>query len=95
KHRALGQAVAGRPAPLIDQAHALMHLWKAGDVTRVDGYLSGNSLRQNALFAPLLQALIELSPAGSEERATMESISNHLAGRGTLVAVQGTLLAEG
>jgi len=76
---------------LIDQVHALMHLWKAGDVTKVDGYLSSNSLRQNALFAPLVQALIELSPAGSEERATLESISNHLAGRGTIVAVQHVL----
>ena len=39
-----------------------------------------------------MQALIELSPAGSEERATLESISNHLAGRGTLVAVQDDIL---
>ena len=41
KHKMLGQAVNGRPAPLIDQVHALMHLWKAGDVQRVDEYISG------------------------------------------------------
>ncbi|BAZ10620.1 hypothetical protein NIES4071_24430 [Calothrix sp. NIES-4071] len=26
------EAAGGRPVPLIDQAHRLMHLWKAGDV---------------------------------------------------------------
>jgi hypothetical protein len=30
----------------------------------------------------LLQALIELSPAGSEERSLLESISNHVSGNG-------------
>jgi hypothetical protein len=34
------------------------------------------------LFHQLLQALIELAPAGSEERALLESISNHVVGRG-------------
>ena len=38
--------------------------------------------RRNALFHKLLQALIELAPAGSEERSLLESISNHVAGRG-------------
>lgn len=64
--------------PLIDQAHRLMQLWKAGDVRKVDEYLELRALRRHGLFHQLLQALIELSPAGSEERATLESISNHL-----------------
>lgn len=33
-------------------------------------------------FPPLAQALIELSPAGSEERSLLESISNHVNARG-------------
>ena len=72
----------GTPAaPLIDQVHRLMHLWRAGDVVRVDEYLDARGLRRNALFHQLLQALIELAPAGSEERSLLESISNHIAAR--------------
>ena len=51
--------------PLIDQAHRLMHLWRAGDVTKVDAYLDARGLRRNALFHQLLQALIELASAWS------------------------------
>jgi len=75
-------AVPSREIPLIDQVHRLMHLWKAGDVVKVDEYLDLRGLRRNALFHKLLQALIELAPAGSEERSLLESISNHVAGRG-------------
>ena len=66
--------------PLIDQAHRLMHLWKAGDVRKVDAYLDARGLRRSALFHQLLQALIELAPAGSEERALLESLSNYIGG---------------
>ena len=76
-----GGTVAGKPAPLIDQLHRMMHLWKAGDLVRVDEYLEARGLRRNALFHQLLQALIELAPAGSEERSLLESISNHIAAR--------------
>ena len=76
----------GRPAPLIDQVHRLMHLWRAGDVAAVDDYLEARGLRRNALFGQLLQALIELALAGSEERALLESISNHVAARGLSTA---------
>ena len=70
--------------PLIDQIHRLMHLWKAGDVS---GWTSiwSMGLRRNPLFHQLLQALIELAPAGSEERALIESISNHVVARGVAV----------
>jgi hypothetical protein len=34
----------------------------------------------------LLQALIELAAAGSEERAILESLSNHIAARGGIMA---------
>ena len=37
--RSLGQeGPGGRPAPLIDQVHRLMHLWRAGDQVRVNEY---------------------------------------------------------
>jgi hypothetical protein len=55
-----------------------MHLWRAGDVLKVNEYLDTHALGYNTLFAQLLQALIELAPAGSEERALLESISNHV-----------------
>ena len=76
------EAPGGRPVPLIDQIHQLMHLWKAGDVIKVDEYLEAKALRRNALFHQLLQALIELAPAGGEERSLLESISNHVVARG-------------
>lgn len=71
-----------RLVPIIDRVHRLMHLWKEGDVVRVDDYLEASGLRHEGVFPHLLQALIELAPAGSEERAVLESISNHVAARG-------------
>ena len=76
----------GRPAPLIDQVHRLMQLWRAGDQARVDSYLDTQGLQRNALFHQLLQALIELAGEGSEERAILEAISNHTASRGDVRA---------
>lgn len=72
-----------REIPLIDQAHRLMHLWKSGDVSKVNEYLDLRGTRRNPLFLQLLQALIELAPTGSEERSLLESISNHLGGKQT------------
>lgn len=70
-----------REIPLIDQVHRLMLLWKSGDVSKVNEYLDLRGLRRNPLFHQLLQALIELAPAGSEVRLLMESISNHVGGK--------------
>jgi hypothetical protein len=78
------QAASGRPIPLIDQVHRLTHLWRAGDVSKVDEYLTVQGIRRNALFHQLLQALIELAPQGGEERSLLESISNHIVSRGPL-----------
>ena len=61
KRKTMGYDDEGRPAPLIDQVHRLMHLWKLGDVVKVDDYLDARGLRKNALFLQLLQALIELA----------------------------------
>lgn len=70
-----------REIPLIDQVHRLMYLWKNGDVSKVNEYLDLRGARRNPLFHQLLQALIELAPAGSEERSLLESISNHVGGK--------------
>jgi putative DNA methylase len=87
----MGYDAEGKPAPLIDQAHRLMHLWKAGDVVKVDEYLNERGLRRFALFHQLLQALIELAEARTEERSLLESISNHVAARGVDKPAQPTL----
>lgn len=86
------EGLGGRPVPLIDQAHRLMHLWRAGDEAKVDDYLDTRGLKRNALFAHLLQALIELAPAGSEERSILESLSNHIAARGGITAPRQTAM---
>ncbi len=56
-----------------------MHLWRAGDEARVNEYIGDHGLGRHALFTRLLQALTELAPASSEERAILESLSNHMA----------------
>ncbi len=87
KGRNLGlEGPGGRPAPLIDQVHRLMHLWRAGDQPKVDDYLDTRGLQRNALFNQMLQALIELAPAGSEERSILEALSNHASSRGEVRA---------
>ncbi len=83
-------APAGQPVPLIDQVHRLMHLWKTGEVAKVNEYLDARGLRRNALFLHVLQALIELAPAGNGERSLLESISNHVAARGVSGAAAQT-----
>ena len=83
QRRNLGlEAPSGQPVPLIDQVHKLMHLWRAGDQVKVDNYLSDRGLQRNPLFNQILQALIELADKGSEERSTLEALSNHVAAQG-------------
>ena len=71
----------GRTVPLIDRVHRLMHFWRAGDEARVNGYIDDHGLARHTLFARLQQALIEVAPAGSEERAILEFLSNYIAAR--------------
>jgi len=83
KHKSMGYEVpGGQPVPLIDRIHRLMHLWRAGDVLKVDEYLDKHGLRRQELFKRLLQSLIELSPRGSDERTLLESLSNHVQAKG-------------
>ena len=91
--RTLGLETDGAgPPPLIDQAHRLLHLWQTGEQARVDDYLRDRGLLRNALFRRLLQALIELAAAGSEERSLLEALSNHVATRADLGYHQAELL---
>lgn len=84
RRRDLGMPASGRPAPLIDQIHRIMHLWKAGDVQKVDSYLEDQGLRRSPLFARVLQALIELARKDNQpdEVSLLESIMNHMTARG-------------
>jgi hypothetical protein len=84
RNKSMGyEAPEGKPVPLIDRIHRLMHLWKDGDVQKVDEYLDQHALRRNELFKRVVQSLIELSD--NSERATLESISNHIGAKGAAV----------
>ena len=63
-----------------------MHLWRAGDQSKVDDYLDTRGLQRSTLFNQILQALIELAETGSDERSILEAISNHIASRGDVRA---------
>ncbi len=94
--RSMGyEAPGGRPVPLIDRIHRLMLLWKAGDVHKVDEYLDEHGLRRHELFRRVLQSLIELSKAASEERSLLESLSNHIGAKGAKKKEQQPTLAYG
>ena len=56
----------------------LMQLWRSADSAQVDECLDLRRLQWNQFFHPLLQALIELTAQGSEERSLLESISNNI-----------------
>ena len=89
------EAPGGRPVPVIDQVHKLMHLWHAGDLVKVNDYLDTHGLQRNALFNQILQALIELADASSDERSLLESLSNHSVALGDFTASRQGLFAFG
>jgi adenine-specific DNA methylase len=78
KRLSLGEDAIGRPAPLIDQIHRLMRLWKSGDVSKVNDYIAARGLTSDRRAREVIQALIELAERGSEERSILEALSNHL-----------------
>ncbi len=71
--------------PMIDMLHRIMNLWKAGDREPVNAYLTEHGLRENDLFKSVVQALIEISPQGSDERSLLETIMNYEAGNSAAV----------
>ena len=91
KRKSLGiEGARGRPVPMIDQVHRLMHLWKAGDVIAVNHYLDERELRHSRLFPQVLQALVEL--AEKEERTILESLMNHVGKLGAKALPTGRML---
>jgi adenine-specific DNA methylase len=93
RSRALGVEVDGRVPPLVDQLHKLMHLWRAGDVNKVNDYIDVRGLRRHPRFRQLVQSVIEMArkQGESDECSLLESISNHIAARGTAPTPQPTL----
>lgn len=86
------EAPEGKAVPLIDRIHRLMHLWKDGDVQKVDEFVDKHGLRRNELFKRVVQSLIELS--SNSERTLLESISNHIGAKGA-IPDRGQLLPFG
>lgn len=76
------EAPEGKAVPLIDRIHRVMHLWKDGDLQKVDEFLDQHALRRNELFKRVVQSLIELST--NSERSLLESISNHIGAKGAI-----------
>ncbi|MXW55613.1 MAG: DUF1156 domain-containing protein [Gemmatimonadales bacterium] len=90
----LGQPMPdGAPPPLIDCVHRVMQLWKTGEQARVNNYLSDRGLWKHELFASVVQAIIELAERGSEERALLESVQNHLRDGSAATSSQGSRAA--
>ena len=83
RNKSMGhEAPTGKAVPLIDRIHRVMHLWKDGDVQKVDEFLDQHALRRNELFKRVVQSLIELST--NSERSLLESISNHIGAKGAI-----------
>ena len=73
----IGEPHTSGGLPVIDMLHRIMNLWKAGDQTLISAYLTEHGLRENDLFKFVVQALIEMNPQGSDERALLEAIINY------------------
>ena len=73
----VGQPHASGGLPMIDMLHKIMNLWKAGDRMPISAYITEHGLRENKLFRSVVQALVEMSPQGSDERALLETIINY------------------
>ena len=91
--KSLGLPLENYTPPLIDQLHRLMHLWRAGDVNRVNQYIDDRGLRRHPRFHQLVQAILEMARRQGEtqECSLLESISNPLAVRGVAPTAQARL----
>ena len=76
-------APRGRAIPLIDQAHRLMHFWRAGDLGDLNDYIKSRDLTGNSLFPKVLQALRGLADRDRqrEEVETLDLLLKHLTGQ--------------
>jgi adenine-specific DNA methylase len=74
----LGEDSGVLAAPLIDQIHRLMGLWKSGDLGKVNDYITQRGLTSDNRAREVIQAVIEFALPATEERSILEAISNHL-----------------
>ena len=63
--------------PMIDMIHRIMKLWSAGDKQQINAYFHQHGLQENSLFKAVVQALIETSPQGSNDRSLLETLINY------------------
>ena len=73
----VGQPHTSGGLPVIDMLHRIMNLWNVGDQVEISAYLTEYGLRENPLFRSVVQALIEMSSQGSDERSRLEAIISY------------------
>ena len=73
----VGQYHPSGRLPMIDMLHRIMNLWDVGDQAEISTYLTEHGLREDSLFRSVVQALIEMSPQGSDERSRLEAIISY------------------
>ncbi len=68
----------GTTVAIIDSLHAVMRLWRKGDLSQVEEFLATHGLRKSQVFQSVVQSVLEMSAPLSEERSTLENLQNHL-----------------
>jgi len=79
--KGLGHEIpGGRPVPLIDKVHHLLHLYAGDDVTLVDEYIRQQGLADLPLFERLVSALAQLAGEQSQtkEQTLLDALASHL-----------------
>lgn len=88
----LGEPHPSGGLPLIDMLHRLMRLWAAGNLDALNTYAAAKGLRQNELFWAVAQAILEMAPAKSRERALLEALVSWGRGAGEAAVIQPRLM---
>ena len=73
----VGQPHSSGGLPMIDMVHRILKLWEARDRAQLNAYLTEHGIQENDLFKSVVQAIIEMNPPGSDERALLETIINY------------------
>ena len=73
----IGYAHTSGRIPMIDMIHRSEKLWIAGETAQLNAYFHEHGLQENPLFKAVVQALIETSPQGSDERSLLEALIKH------------------
>ena len=73
----IGYAHTSGRIPMIDMIHRSEKLWITGETAQLNAYFHEHGLQENPLFKAVVQALIETSPQGSDERSLLEALIKH------------------